>query len=859
MKKFITICFIISLSFLNAQSLKSPEEFLGFKVGADYKIADYETISRYFKHLSENTKYIHYQNIGKTSLGKDMFMAIISTPENIKSMEKYKKIVQQLSDPRKITEAQAANLAKEGKAVVLVTCNIHSTEIAAAQMSMELAYKIATSTAPEKTNKALKDVIFLLMPSINPDGTTMVVDWYNKYLNTEFENAGMPYLYHPYAGHDDNRDWFMFNLVETRNVVNIAFKEWMPQVWLDEHQMGSSGARLFLVPYKDPLNPNVNPLIWRWHQVFGAMASFNLEKKGLTGVIDQSMFEGWWQGSASIAGLWHNQIAMLSEMASCNVASPIFIDSSEVRTSQELTTFDIRSIYPSPWRGGWWRLRDLVEYELAFTYNLIETSALFKEDLLMSYYKMGKEAIDKGSEGKPYAYVIPRSQKDPVTTSKMIEMLQMGGVEVNFSDKEYKIDNVTYPANSYIIFTAQPNGRYVKDLFEEQFYPDLRKSRTETPIRPYDVAGWTLPYMMGVKFSIIDNPVKIDTKIIADANYQPSIISGKGAKYYIAPSGLNINSTLINRLQKENISVYWNNDKIKTDGVEFDRGSVIVPVNEKSKPAIASLSKELHLKIYTVDDIDKTKIKELKKVRVGLYQSYSANMDEGWTRLLLENYQFDFKTMYNKDFKNKKLKDNFDVIIIPDMGGEVIKTGKPGGENARYYTPKPADYEGGIEKEGVDNLKSFIEKDGGYLLTIGQACNFAIEDLGLKVTNVLKNVRNDDFYCPGSLLRINLDVSNPIAYGMDSESIGYLSQSMAFATSTPSGQFDRAVIARYPDKELLKSGFLLGPDYLFKRSAIVDIKQKNGHVVLFGFKVQNRHQTFGTFKLLFNAIHAAGM
>ncbi len=860
MKRFLTITILLfSFIILKSQSIKTPEEFLGYKVGTDYKIADYETITKYFKHLTDVSPKIRFENIGKTSMGADMFMVIISSEENIKYLEKYKSIVKKLSDPRTITDDEAKQLAKEGKIIVLVTCNIHSTEIASSQMSMEFAYNLVSGNASEKSNKALNEVLFVLMPSINPDGTTMVVNWYNKYVNTEFDGAGMPFLYQKYSGHDNNRDWFQFNLVETRNVVKIAYHDLIPQIWLDEHQMGSSGARLFVVPYKDPLNPNVNPLIWRWQSLIGARSALDLQKEGKTGIITQALFEGWWQGPASDCGLWHNQIALLSEMASCNIASPIFIDSSEVRVNPELTTYDIRSNYPSPWRGGWWRLRDIVDYELSLTASLLETAAMFKEDLLINYYLMGKSAIEEGKKGSPFAFVVPREQRDPQTTSKMIEMLQLGGVEVQFTDKEFKLDNKIYPANSYIIYTAQPYGKYVKDLFEEQAYPDLRKSRSETPIRPYDVAGWTLPYLMGVNYSTIDAPFSLDTKMLSDANYQVGEVATAEGNYYVLQSGSNVNSTFINKLQKENISVFWNTGKIINGENSFSEGSVFVPVNDKSKKMVGELSKGLHLKVSSIDLVDHTNLKELKKVRVGLYQPYTASMDEGWTRLLLENYAFEFKTVVNKDFKNKKMKDNFDLIIMPDMSGDQIKTGKPSGDNARFYRTKPPEYEGGIEKEGVENLKNFVEKDGGYLITLGQACNFAIEDLGLKVTNVLKSLKSDDFYCPGSLVRINVDNTNPIGYGMDFESIGYLSDNIAFSTTTPFGQYDRSVVVRYPTKDLLKSGFLLGEDYLLKRNAVVDVKQKNGHVILFGFKVQNRHQTYGTFKLLFNAIHSAGM
>lgn len=857
-KRLIFLLLIFS-SIHYTQQLKSPEEFLGYKVGMDYKIADYETIQKYFKHLSEFSNKIVYQDIGKTSQKRDMFMAVISNEENIKNLEKYRKIVKQLSDPRKISDSDAEALAKEGKIVVLVTCNIHSTEIASAQMSMELAYNLITGKSSPEIIKALDNVIFILMPSINPDGTTMVVDWYNKTLNTEYEGSMMPWLYHIYSGHDNNRDWFMFNLQETKNVINIAFHEWMPQIWLDEHQMGNSGARLFVVPYQDPINPNVNPLLWRWQGVIGSLTALHLDKQGYNGIINQALFDGWWEGPASDCGLWHNQIALLSEMASVNIASPVYNDPSEVKATSEITTYDIRTNYPNPWRGGWWRLRDIVNYELALTESLLKTSSDYKEEILMNYYKMGKEAIEKGKYEKPFAYVIPREQNDPVTTSKMIEILQEGAVEVNFSDKEFIIDDKIYPANSYIIYLAQPNGRYVKDLMEEQSYPDLRKSREEAPITPYDVAGWTLPHLMGVKSYQIDKPFTLNTIKINSPNYQEGKINGADGKYFIARSGLNVNSTLINRLQKQGIPVYWNSDLLDLNGVKYNHGSVIVEITNKSKEVLQKAAEDLHLAIDVVDQVPKEKIKEIKKVKVGLYQPWTANMDEGWTRLLLENFEFDFVTLHNKDFKDKKLKQKYDVIIIPDMNGEIIKNGKPSGDAARFYRPKPPEYDSGLTKLGLENLKNFIEKDGGTVITLGNACNFAIEDLGLRVTNTLKSVKSESFFCPGSLLRINVDNTNPIGYGMEEESIGYISDNIAFATLTPFGKYDRNIIVRFPEKDLLKSGFLLGEDYLFKRSVIVDVTQKKGHVILMGFKVQNRHWTYGTFKLLFNAIHSAGL
>ncbi|MFC2133609.1 hypothetical protein ACFLTH_03230 [Bacteroidota bacterium] len=364
---------------------------------------------------------------------------------------------------------------------------------------------------------------------------------------------------------------------------------------------------------------------------------------------------------------------------------------------------------------------------------------------------------------------------------------------------------------------------------------------------------------MGVDFTTVDIPFNINSVLLTDANYPDGNVEVGESKYFISQAGPNVNSTLINRLQKEDIPVYWLTEKLEYNGNEFLQGSVVFENDSDIHNLIEKLADELHLDFQLLNDVDQTKLKELKKIKVGLYKSYTASMDEGWTRLLLENYEFDFVSMYNEDFQNGNLKDDFDVIIIPDMDKELIKTGKYTGEYARYNRPKPPEYKGGIDSKGVANLKKFVEEDGGYLLVIGDACEFAIEELNLKVRNTLKEVKRDDFFCPGSLVKINVNNTNPIGYGIPENTMGYLTKSIAFQTSIPFGEYGRSIVARFPTKDLLESGYLFGEDYLFKKGAVVEIKHKNGHVVLYGIKVQNRHWTYGTFKLLFNAIHKSGL
>ena len=422
---------IFSAGILVAQT--PPDKFLGFKVGEDRKLADYTQIKAYFEKLAQETNKLKLFTIGESVLKKPMIMAAISTPENLAKLDRWKEITHKLRDPRVTPLDEARKLAKEGKVIVLITCSLHATEIAASQMSMELAYDLVTGKTFFDAGKILNDVIFLLVPTHNPDGNQMVVDWYRKYVGTQYEGGNMPWLYHYYAGHDDNRDWYMFNLPETRAVTKVLYQDWLPQIHLDEHQQGSNGARLFVPPFMDPPLPNIQPSVWRGVNLIGTEMSYDLQKQGMSGVVNGRSYTAWWIGACDDTGWLHNVLGCLSEAASVRVASPIFIEPTEIQSG----FYEKRMDFVDPWPGGWWRLRDIVDYELVLSQSLIKTAALHKEDILFNFYQMYKNSVEKVDKGQPYAFVIPAIQRDYPTMLKMLEVLKMGGVEIHQAKADF--------------------------------------------------------------------------------------------------------------------------------------------------------------------------------------------------------------------------------------------------------------------------------------------------------------------------------------------------------------------------------------------------------------------------------------
>jgi len=852
-------CILFTLSSLSLPAQTPPEAFLGHKVGADRKLADYDQIQAYFRMLDEESGRVKVFTIGKTTLGKPMIMAVISSEENMARLDAYREIAGKLRNAGGLTPEEAKKLSEEGKVLVMITCSLHSDEIGASQMAMELAYRLAAEKAPFDVDDVLGEVIVLLVPTVNPDGHQMVTDWYRKYAGTEYEGSPMPWLYHPYAGHDNNRDWFMLNLAETRTITKVMYQDWIPQIHMDAHEMGSSEARFWIPPVANPPNPNVHPLIWRGIALCGMNMAYDLQKNNFKGVeYEGEVVAGWWDGACDNTPWFHNVICLLSEAASVKVATPIDIDPSEI---PEAFT-QKRLQFPDPWPGGKWRLRDIVDYELTASMSLIETASLHKKEFLYNFYRMGRDSIEKREEGQPFAFVVPRKQWDYPTALRMLDILMFAGVEIHQAKEDFIAGGKAYPAGSFVILMSQPYRSYAQALLERQKHPEPRREYPGGPFVPllYDNAGWTLPLQMGVECDPVHRPFTADLAKLDKVPYPSLNPPREITSYVLLDSRLNPSYSVVFSLLEDKAEIFRSKGIVKGEGFEAAAGSFIIKNTPQVQKMLPGLLEKRHVQVHTLESIAEIPKSRVKKRRIGLYQSWRSNMDEGWTRYVFDDLRIPYTTLHNEDFKGtgkKKvsLKANFDVIVFADEDPEIIIQGRRSSPSRYEGSSRviPPEYEGGIGKEGVEVLKSFVDQ-GGILVTLNNACGLALDEFRVPARNALLRVDRSRFYCPGSILRIKVDNTSPIGYGMPGEAAVMFYRAMALSTRIPPEGWDRKVVARFPEDEILLSGWIHGEDVIARKAAVVDIRRKKGHIILIGFPCQHRAQSHGTYKFLLNAL-----
>jgi hypothetical protein len=835
-----------------AQAVPKPEDTLGFKPGDDYHLATYSQAIAYFKKLAENSDRIKLFDMGKTSMGLTMTYAVISSPQNLAQLDRYKAISRDLSLAKGLSVEDALKLSAEGKAVVYIDGGLHASECAPAQHNIQLAYDFVAGKDP-KTLRILDDVILVLVFA-NPDGMNLLADWYHPNVGTPYEISPMPWLYHKYAGHDNNRDSYMANLVETQNLTRLVLQEWYPVVLYNHHQTAPFPARIWIPPNSEPTNPNVHPLIVRWQNLIGSAMGAAFDEEGKEGAISRVIFDTWYPGYVSQVVDSHNIISIMTETALYEYATPHFYTVQDF--PKEYQDFTMSAFYPSPWRGGWWRLRDAVDYCLTASKAVLETASKYRQELLFNKFKMAQDTIERFKKEPPYAWIIPEKQLDTPSTCLLLNRMILLGIEVYKSRQAFTCDGLSFPAGTFIIPMSQANALFIKNVFEEQRYPDLRKypdlwqglvatQKFEgSPFEAYDMMGWTLPYQFGAKViganSPLDVPMDLQREVVPPAGE----ITGGGSAYLIGHE-TNVSFTAINRILQKGGKAAWAKKSFTAEGKTCPEGTIIASGVERG--FMQNLAKDLHLKI-TAANTPRVEIYTLKKPRIGIYQSWISSEDEGWTRFVLEQFEFPFTTLHDADIRAGALTDSFDVIIIPDhWSPELVIEGYPKG------TMPPA-YVGGITPNGLRNLKLFAEQ-GGCLVFLNSISNLALDNFGLPARNTLKEVKRQDFVCTGSLLRTEFDPTHPLAYGMPKEGAVVFLGGCAFdiLPSFESKKEPKSV-ARYASENLLMSGWIYGEKLIQQKSAALDIPYGNGKVILFGFPVQYRGQPYGTFKLLFNAI-----
>jgi len=836
----------------------SPEEFFGFQLGADRKIARWDKIVDYFHKLQEQSDRIKVIDMGPSTEGNPFLLCLISSPENISNIEEIREINNRLADPGDMSEEEAEKLFGKGKAVVCQSMSLHATEIGGTQMAPELAYDLL-SRNDEETKRILDNVIFLMVPCFNPDGQIMVTDWYNRWVGTEFEGTSLPWLYHKYVGHDNNRDAFQTNTVESQYMAKIMFQDWTPQVYVDHHHMGSYGARFYVPPYVDPIHPYADPLIWREHSWYGAHMAYRLEEQGKTGVINGAMFLAWGHLGFHWITIYHNIAGTLTESASAKLATPLYIHPSQLRSgSRGNPTYDPQTNFPHPWPGGWWRLRDIVEQQKISGWATLDMAARNKDTALKNAYLKGKRQTERGAMGVPAAYIIPSLQHDPVTSAKLVDKLLLQGLKVSRAIEDFIVDNTIYGAGSYIIDCAQPKSGLVKTLLGRTIYPDhpYTRDRDDSPMRPQDSATDTMFEFMGVRVNPVEY-IACDMEEISEVIWPEGCFVGSSEYGYVLDPRINDSFIAVNRLMKMGYTVSRAKNAVICNDVGFPPGAFII--RDAKIGEMEMLADELHLSFYPLCEEVKDTV-TMMPPRIGMYQRYyGGNMDEGWTRLVLEQFEIPYKTIMDDEVKKGGLKQNYDTIVLPNDSEQMII-----GKNIEEYYKKrfrgrrsapnyPPEYKSGIGDEGVEALKKYVE-NGGTLVCLGSSCEFAINKLDLKLKNAVEGLTSKEFFCPGSTLHTNVDITNPAAYGMDLDSLILFWNSMVFDI-IPSGENEKyEVIASFPEREILESGWLIGEEKIKRKAAMIVAKLGKGKVVLIGFRAQNRAQTHGTYKLVFNSL-----
>ncbi len=824
-----------------AQTIPTPESVLGHKPGDDFYLANYDESRDYFHKLAAASDRVRIINVGKTTRGLDWEIAIISSPQNLAQLDKYKEISRRLAQGRGLTDESAHELAREGKAIVHIDGGLHSTEVAGAQQSIALAYKLASTQGDPEVDAILDNVILMLWPTLNPDGQNEVVAWYRKNVGTPYEVSPLPDLYQEYVGHDNNRDGYMNNMLESRDVTRTEL-EWDPLIFYCHHQTAPFPTRIFIPPFTEPISSNINPLMARWLNVLGIHMAAYLDEHGMPGAVHRVGFDNWYPGFLDFTHIFRNSISFFTETALYRYATPHFYTVDEFPKDHQQLTSEV--FYSSPWKGGWWRLSDAVRYMLGGSMAVLDTAAKYRETLLYNRYQAARDNIRRFQQEPPFAYVIPQEQRDLPTAATLVEKLLINGIEIHQAEQPFAANSREY-RNAWVILMDQPFSPLAKELLEAQVYPDLRQSPGGPPIRPYDVAGWTLPMQMGVEVASVLQPLTAAQRAslhrIEQVTPPLTTVQGTGAAYVLSHQP-NASFTALNEILAAGGHASFSKTEITTPAGS-ETGAILVSGLDRER--IAEITRKHSVNALAIAKLPQDAI-STRKPRVGLYRSWMGNIDEGWTRWILKNYGFAPITLRNGDIQAGHLRDRLDAIILPDGGTKQILEGFAPGT-------LPGEYVGGLGEPGAEALRVFV-RAGGTLIAFNNASLMAIQSFGLPVSNVLQGLNGEQFYCSGSLLRVELrDANHPAVWGMPREPIVMFERGPAFETKAG---FHGAILASYPrDRNPLASGYLLHPERLQGKAAALEVFYGEGRVYLIGFRPQWRGQSHGTYKLIFNAIY----
>ena len=898
-----------------APHLTTPKEALGFEIGDDYQLANYTQLGDWWKRLASESDRMKLVEIGKTEEGRPQYMAILTSPENQKNLQRYREISRQLALAEGITEEQAHALAREGKAVVWIDGGLHASEVLGAQQLLELVWEMVSRDDPE-TRRFLNDVIILAVAA-NPDGMQLVSNWYMRQTDPRKRSTqNVPRLWEKYAGHDNNRDFYMSNLAESTNINRVLYQEWFPQILYNHHQTGPAGAVLFAPPFRDPFNYNFDPLIPPMIEMAGSAMHSRFIAEGKPGTVmrSASTYSTWYNGGLRTTTYFHNIIGLLTEA----IGNPTPMQVPLV-PARQLSAGD----GPFPVPPQTWHFRSSIEYSMTANRAVLDFASRYREELLYDIYRMGRNSIERGSRDSwtitpkriaaleaaaaslqpgggrgatigsanqavppelyssvlhhpalrdPRGYILSSDQPDFPTATKFINTLIKNGITTLRATRGFNAGGKRYPAGSWVVKTAQAFRPHILDMFEPQDHPNDFRYPGGPPIPPYDVTGYTLAFQMGVQFDRIldpfDGPFE---KVNGLQEPPPQNVPGPAQPAgYLISHEQNNSFILMNRLLKNGHDVYWVEKPMTLAGRLRGAGTMYVPARPQTRALVERAASELGVTVEGVPSGPPGTLLKLKPVRIGLWDQYGGSMTSGWLRFIFEQFEFPFEVVYPQALDQGDLAKHFDVLVFPS--GSVARAA--GNGEVRGFAlrqPAPADIPENwrntlgyvTAQKTIPELRRFVES-GGSIVTIGDATELA-RFFGLPVRDALTEMAPDGaerplprekFYVPGSVLAMRVDNDNPAAYGLPSTVDAFFENSPAFRLAPDAERKGVKPLAWYPDAAPLRSGWAWGQGYLDGAVSAVEAPLGEGKVFLLAVEAAFRGQPHGTFKLLFNSIYA---
>lgn len=836
-----------------ARNIPTPESVFGFKAGADNKLFTYDESIEYFRRLAKaDPERVKLLDVGKTSMGHSWTAVLISSPQNLVNLDRYREINQRLARPEGLTDAQARALAKEGKAFVDISGGLHASEIAGSQHTPELAWELLSKANEPDTKEILDNVIFFLWPSINPDGQDIVVNW----CRDRFAGKNPPpmELYQKYVGHDNNRDSYMLNVVESR-VVAHTWRQWEPQIIYAHHQSSPFPTRIWIPPFADPIGLYAPPIMSRQVNAIGMRIAAELDAKGQPGAVHMlATFDAYYPGYIDYMPMYQNINAWWTETQGGNCGAPRTSTLADLPADYKdlLPT----SMYASPWAEGTWSFRDQIDYMVTASIATLRYASKFREEVLYNRYQAGRNTIAQYRKGPPYAYIVRQEQHDPMAPVELLRRLAFLGMNVQQLSRDATYDGAQYPKGTWVVPMDQEFAQLARELLEVQEYPELGDDL------PYDAAGWTLPFQMNVNVVEAKTPLSTEFRaamqpVVGKADAWgaspefPFTTNATAAGIVAGAGGITGTGNAVKLDPAQNNSFRFINRVLAAGGtVRVDTtataGDARYVVEGVDAARMDTWAKELSVRAERTNGAGASSV--VAPTRVALYKAAPGNMDEGWTEWLLDTHEFKYALIGPDDLKAGNLGSRFDVIVLASQG---LTRGGRGGGGGRGGAGAAASGDDTLTIKAVDD---FV-RGGGTVLSWNAGTASVITALKLSVRNVLQGVPRQQYFTGSSVMRTIVDNAHPVMAGMPAQADVMVSSSPVFTTTAG---FEGSVIAKYPAGVTpLRSGYLKGAPLMQGYAAALDAKLGRGHVVLIAFQPQWRGQPTGTFRVVFNSLYFA--